>query len=515
MREFPRSTKLCDAEEAVALIRDESTLAVGGFIGAVHPEALTAALERRFLKTGQPRGLTLIFAAGQGDGRTRGLNHLAHAGLLRRVIGGHLGLAPGLGRLVRENQIEGYNLPQGVICQLFRQIAAGSPGVLTHVGLETFIDPVQRGGRLNEISREALVERVELGGRSWLLYKTLPIDFVMLRASAADPWGNLVMDREAVVGEVLALAQATHNSKGLVLAQVQELLDAPACPQHVRVPGALVDRIVVAQPHEHEQTFAEAFNPKYCTGSLHTTPPANALTDVVRRVIAARACDELRAGDIANLGIGMPEGVAQIAAERGLLQAVTLTVESGPLGGLPAAGLSFGAAIHPQAIVDQPAQFDFYDGRGLDYAALGAAEIDTAGNVNVALFGQKLAGVGGFVNISQTARRLVFCSTFTAEGLQAVVRDGRLEIEREGRVRKFVERVGLVCFAARRSLEIGQRVLYVTERAVFELTPEGLALREIAPGVDLQRQVLDLLPCRPIVADVQIMAPHLFLPPRA
>lgn len=513
MRNFPRATKLCTADEAVALIRSQSTLAVGGFIGAVHPEALTAALERRFRATDGPRGLTLLFAAGQGDGRTRGLNHLAHAGLLRRVIGGHLGLAPGLGRLIRENQIEGYNLPQGVLCQLFRQIAAGSPGVLTHVGLETFIDPWHQGGRLNDISRATLVERLELDGRPWLLYKALPIDCVLLRATAADPWGNLVMDREAIVGEVLALAQAARNSGGLVLAQVQELRDAPACPQHVRVPGALVDRIVVAPPHEHEQTFAEAYNPLYCTGALHTPPPANALTDVVRRIIAARACDELQPGDVANLGIGMPEGVAQIAAERGLLEDVTLTVESGPLGGLPAAGLSFGAAIHPQAIVDQPAQFDFYDGRGLDYAALGAAEIAATGDVNVALFGQKLAGVGGFVNISQTARRLVFCSTFTAEGLQAIVRDGRLEIVREGRVRKFVARVGLVCFAARRSLEIGQRVLYVTERAVFELTPQGLALREVAPGIDLQRQVLDLLPFTPRVAEVRPMAPHLFQPP--
>lgn len=509
----PRSRKLCTADEAVALIGSDQTVACGGFVGAAHPEALTAALERRFLATGQPRGLTLIYGAGQGDGKARGLNHLAHEGLLARCIGGHWGLAPGLGKLALAGQIEAYNFPQGVICQLFRDIAAGRPGCITHVGLGTFIDPALAGGRLNERTPTGLVERVELGGRTWLWYHGLPIDVGLIRASAADPWGNLVMEDEAIIGEVLPIAQAARNGGGIVLAQVRRLLDEPAPPQQVRVPGILVDQIVVADPTDHDQTFAEHYNPDYCRGALdenewaQSCPPLEA---GARRIVAARACDELTDGAIVNLGIGMPEGIAVVAAERGLLGRVTLTVESGPIGGSPAGGLSFGAARFPQAIVDQPAQFDFYDGRGLDYAAVGAAQIDSQGNVNVAKFGTRFAGVGGFVNITQSARRLVFCGTFTAGGLDVQTIDGRLTILREGCSRKFVPDVELVCFSAARSREIGQEVLYVTERAVFRLGASGLELIEIAPGIDLERDVLGQMDFRPAIGDIRPMGQHLF-----
>lgn len=509
------SDKLCTADQAVELIADGQTVACGGFVGAAHPEALTAALERRFLRTQTPRDLTLTYAAGQGDGKTRGLNHLAHAGLVKRVVGGHWGLAPALGRMAIGGEIEAYNFPQGVLCQLFRDIAAHRPGCITHIGLGTFADPLLSGGRLNARTPADLIERIELGGRPWLWYKSFPIHVGFIRGTEADVHGNLLMDDEAIIGEVLAIAQAARNSGGIVIAQVRRVTDQPACPQRVRVPGILIDRIVIAEEHEHEQTFAEHFNSGYCTAPDAAGPEAavSLMPMDERRIIAARACDELTAGSIVNLGIGMPEGVARVACERSLLNQLTLTVESGPIGGRPAGGLSFGASLHPLAIIDQPAMFDFYDGGGLDFAALGMAQVDSGGNVNVSQFAGRLAGVGGFVNISQTARKIAFCGTFTTGGLEVEVKNGSMRIVREGKSRKFVKALEQISFSADQTRPLQRPVLYVTERAVFRLGDGGLELIEIAPGIDLQRDVLGQMDFRPLIRSVKPMSSHLFHSP--
>ncbi len=510
-----RKNKVVSSAEAVALIRSGDTVATGGFVGNGFAEELAISLEERFLATGEPRNLTLIYAAGQGDGRERGLNHLGHEGLVGRVIGGHWGLVPKLQKLAVENKIIAYNLPQGIISTMFRDIGAAKPRTISAVGLGTFVDPRKGGGKINQITTEELVELITFDGKEYLSYRTIPVNCALLRGTTADPAGNITMEREALTLEVLAIAIAARNSGGKVIVQVERIADYGTLnARQVKIPGIFVDCVVVSKPENHWQTFGVQYNPAF---SSETKIPVTSLPPMKmgdRKIIARRAAFELQQGAIVNLGIGMPEGVSEVVNEEGLLGDIILTAEPGVIGGIPAGGLSFGAAVNTEALIDQPYQFDFYDGGGLDITFLGMAQVDQIGNVNVSKFGTKLAGAGGFINISQNAKTVVFLGTFTAGGLDLNITNGKLQINKEGSSRKFVGgEVEHITFSGEYSAKRGQKAIYITERCVFRLVPEGLELIEIAPGIDLEQDILAQMAFRPIIKGTpRLMDARIFNP---
>lgn len=506
-------SKVVAARDAVSVIRDGDVVASSGYGGHGVAEEILIALERRFVGDSSPRDLTLVWAGGQGDIESRGLNHLGHEGLLKRTIGGHYGLLPKIEQLALDEKIEAYNLPEGVLVHLFRSIAGGGPGIVSRIGVGTFVDPRVEGGKLNESAVEDLVEVTEREDGSWLFYAGFQIDVAIIRGTTADPLGNMTIEREAVWLETLELAMAAKASGGYVICQVERVAEPGSLDSRdVRVPGILVDAVVVADPANHQQTWDTPYDPAM-SGELRI--PSETLDRLPlngRTVIARRAALELEPDSVVNVGLGLPELVGRVAADEGIQDLVTFTIDTGVIGGVPLGGFGFGAAVNREAVLSHASSFDFIDGGGLDTVFLGVAECDGFGNVNLSRFGNRLAGCGGAINLTQRTQNVVFLTPFTSGGLDASVVDGRLEIRREGRFGKFVADVGQITFCADVACEHEQSITYVTERCVFRLHESGrLQLIEIAPGVDLEKDILSLLPFEPIVVEVSDMDSALFL----
>ena len=481
------------------MVQDGMTISTSGFVASAMPEALNRALEERFLETGHPCNLTLFFAAAQGNRDGSGGDHYAHEGMLKRIVAGHYNMNPEMGKLINANKLEAYNLPQGTLAQLFRDIAAHKLGTLTHVGLNTFADPRIEGGKLNSVTTEDIVEVVEILGQERLLYKAMKIDVGLIRGTYADENGNVTLERECCTTEVTAIAQAVKNNGGKVIVQVEKIVAAGSLdPKLVKIPGIYVDAIVVCQNKvDHAQCQGCEYDGSMTgdfrvpLGSLEY-PPMSA-----KKIIGRRAAMELEPDKVVNLGIGIPEYISMVASEEGIGDYMTLTVEAGPVGGVPQGGPKFGGSVNAESILDQHVQFDFYDGGGVDLAFLGLAQADEAGNINVSKFGPRIAGCGGFVNITQNAKKVFFCGTFTAGGIKTHVEDGKLIIDQEGREKKMIANVEQITFSGKYAQKTGQPVKYITERAVFELRPDGMYLTEVAPGIDVQTQIIDLMEFAP------------------
>jgi propionate CoA-transferase len=505
--------KVISAAEAASLVQDRDSVFVSGSGGGhAIPESILAALEARFLEGGAPRDLCLIHVVGIGDRDRKGAARFAHKGMLKRSITSALVDSPPLIGMAQADEIESYTLPQGVLSQIMREIAGGRPGLITKTGLHTFVDPRQLGARQSPSAREDLVELMTIEGEEWLRFKPFPISIAFLRGTTADEDGNVTMEQEAILGEMISCAQATRRSGGLVVVQVKRLARRGTLPpKQVKIPGILVDYVVV-DPAQR-QTYATDYSPAYA-GELRV--PLDGLSPLPfdqRKVIARRAAMELTPGAICNLGAGISTGISRVAAEEGILDDIVLTNEQGFIGGAPLTGVDSGTAENYAAVVDQPYQFDFYDGGGLDIAFLSFAEVDPAGNINISRFGDRIVGIGGFVNISQNARKAVFSGTFTAGGLKLGFANGEVQILAEGRSPKFVRAIEQICYNATFAEEQGRTALFVTERAVLRAVEGVLEVVEIAPGIDLERDVLARMEFAPRVSPaLKRMDRRLFLP---
>jgi propionate CoA-transferase len=506
-------SKAITAQQAALLIKDGATVGASTQGLSGWAEEIAIAIEDRFLASGHPKDITLVHSCTCGDYKKRGTTHLGHEGLTKRLICGHTLTSVNMINLIEKDKIECYLLPQGVICQLWRAIAGKKIGVITSVGLGTFVDPRIDGGKITSITHEDLVKVIEIEGQELLLYKPFPIDVALIRGTVADENGNLTMDNESVIMEALPLAMAAKNSGGIVIAQAHNLAMANALhPKNVKVPGTLIDYVVIAKPENHWQTQQTYFNPALAG---HIKVPLAGIPPIpldARKIIGRRAAMELSSGDVINLGVGIPAVIASTVAEEEMSNRITITTELGVFGGVPALGLDFGGAINADSMIEHASMFDYYDGGGLDATFVGLAQADGNGDVNVSRFGNRVAGPGGFINITQNSKKVIFCGMF-AIGSEEVVENGKLRITKEGAGKKFVERVEQITFSGAFAAHKGYPVLFITERGVFRLEKQQLTLVEIAPGVDLERDILGMMDFKPIVSpNLKLMDSTLFQP---
>ncbi len=490
--------KIITAAEAAAQVPDGAVINTEGFVQAGLSETLNRALEQRFLETGHPKDLTIFTVAGQGAGAGTGSDHFAHEGMVKRLIAGHYNLAPTLRTMAIEGKIEAYNLPQGTMAQMIRDAAGKRVGTITHVGLNTYVDPRIEGAKVNSKTTEDIVKLIEIEGEEKLLFKSQPLDVTFIRGTYADESGNISLEKECCTLDATSLAQCAKNNGGKVFVQVEKVVaNGSLDPRTVKIPGIYVDAVIIAEGDDNAQIYKQEYDGSM-TGDFRV--PLGSLEAPkldAKKIIARRAAMELQKGAVVNLGIGVPEFVSAVANEEGIGDWMTLTVEAGPVGGVPQGGSRFAGSVNVDCILDQPYQFDFYDGGGIDQAFLGLAQVDEKGNLNVSKFGGRIAGCGGFINISQNAKKVYYLGTFTTGGLKIATGNGKLEITQEGKSKKFVKEVEQITFSGSYAAKIGQPVIYITERAVFELRPDGVYLTEIAPGIDLQTQVLDLMDFAP------------------
>lgn len=505
------------ANEAAQMIGDASTVCTVAMTLVSASESILKAVERRFIDEGHPKEITLVHSCGQSD-RKDGIQHLAHIGLVKKIIGSHWGLQPKWMELISENKVEAYCLPQGQMTHLYRAMACGLPGKMSKVGLGTFIDPRLEGGKMNDRTKELpdIVDILKYENEEYMFYKQIPLDTVIIRGTECDEMGNLTTTEEAMKLEVLPAVLAAKRYGGKVIAQVKRVVaNGSINPKEVTVPGVFIDAVVVCENPDidHRQTSSWVYDPSYCgqarvpLGSI-VPPEFNE-----RKFIARRGTLELEKGDVVNLGTGIPNDmVGKVCNEEGVSDDIMITVESGIYGGVQAGGIDFGIGQNLVAMIGHHEQMDYYNGAGVDITYMGLGELDQYGNVNSTKMGTRCTGAGGFIDITQNSKKVVFCGTFSARGARYDYANGKLNIITEGSIGKMVDQVAQVSFNGEMARAKGQKVVIVTERCVFELVKAGVMLTEIAPGIDLQTQILDKMGFKPIISEnLKIMDPDLFI----